>query len=72
MREKQYLCCTCLAKTEKEHNCPVGKCSNCGARHNILLCAKSREECVMNLKENNEDTSSGDDTDEEFIKELTL
>ena len=61
--KKLHLCITCLSKPEKDHQCPVGRCSRCNGQHNIVLCNKTAEENVMPAQEQND--SSGDDSEEE-------
>ena len=39
--KKLHICITCLCKPEKDHQCPVGRCSKCNGQHNILLCNKT-------------------------------
>ena len=61
--KKLHLCITCLSKPEKDHQCPVGRCSRCNGQHNILLCNKTDEENVMPAQE--QDDSSGDDSEKD-------
>ena len=44
LQEKTHCCKQCLSRVKKGHDCPVGKCKNCGMGHNILLCPKDQED----------------------------
>ena len=68
IQKKIHLCCTCLGKAWKDHQCPKGKCSRCGALHNVLLCNRSPEANVLSIKENNDNEES--DSDDENIDDF--
>jgi hypothetical protein len=61
--KKLHICITCLCKPEKDHQCPVGRCSKCYGQHNIVLCNKIGEESAMAAQEQSD--SSGDDSEED-------
>ena len=53
--KKIPLCILCLARGNKEHECPVGKCAKCGGHHNISLCPRNETEAALKIGENGDD-----------------
>ena len=65
LQEKTHCCKQCLSRVKKGHDCPVGKCKNCGMGHNILLCPKDQEDCKKIFQVNEESSS------DEFTEDKT-
>ena len=63
--KKIPLCILCLARGNKDHECPVGKCAKCGGHHNISLCPKSEVEGALKIGENEDDSTDSEDEEME-------
>ena len=64
--KKIPLCILCLARDNKDHECPVrGKCQKCGGHHNISICPRNEEEAALKIGENE------DDSDDPSMQTLT-
>merc|ERR1711888_491016 len=66
--KKIPLCILCLARGNKEHECPVGKCAKCGGHHNISMCPRNEEEAALKIGENEDDS---DDSEDEQMEDYT-
>ena len=63
--KKIPLCILCLARENKDHECPVGKCAKCGGHHNISFCPKNEEEGAFKIGENEDDSTDSEDEEME-------